>query len=72
MMGKKFSAVALWVLAPALVLTGCSTSNDVTSKDRGQDMTVSADTAAEFGDVVLPPGVEALGVDTDSGRDTRY
>lgn len=35
-------------------------------------MPVSADTAAEFGDVTLPPGIEVLGTDTDSGRDTRY
>ncbi|GAS94015.1 uncharacterized protein RMCC_0981 [Mycolicibacterium canariasense] len=35
-------------------------------------MSVSAETAAKFGQVTLPPGVEVLGVDTDSGRDTRY
>jgi hypothetical protein len=35
-------------------------------------MPVSAQTAADFGDVALPPGVQVLGTDTDSGRDTRY
>lgn len=35
-------------------------------------MSVSAETAAKFGEVTLPQGVEVLGADTDSGRDTRY
>lgn len=54
-----------------LMLCGCSTPD--APRDGGdQNMPVPAQTAAEFGDVTLPPGVEVLGTDTDSGRDTRY
>lgn len=35
-------------------------------------MPVPAETAAKFGEVTLPQGVQVLGTDTDSGRDTRY
>src|SRR5687768_11151881 len=60
-----FLAVAL------LVLCACSTPD--APRDGGdQTMPVSAQTAADFGDVALPPGVRVLGTDTDSGRDTRY
>lgn len=52
--------LALWVLS------ACSTE----VKKEGQK--VSAETAAQFGDVTLPQGVEVLATDTDSGRDTRY
>ncbi|KAA0120442.1 hypothetical protein CIW51_02855 [Mycolicibacterium sp. P9-22] len=54
-----------------LVLCACSTPD--APRDGGdQKMPVSAQTAADFGDVTLPPGVQVLGTDTDSGRDTRY
>jgi hypothetical protein len=60
-----FLAVAL------LMLCACSTPD--APRDGGdQTMPVSAQTAAEFGDVTLPQGIEVLGTDTDSGRDTRY
>jgi hypothetical protein len=35
-------------------------------------MSVSAQTAADFGAVRLPQGVDVLGVKHDSGRDMRY
>lgn len=70
---KKFAALASWLLAAALLFTACSTtSGDATAGDGGNGMPSSAEAAAEFGDVVLPPGVEVLGVDVDSGRDTRH
>jgi hypothetical protein len=54
-----------------LMLCACSTTE--APRDGGDKaMPVSAQTAAEFGDVTLPPGVQVLGTDTDSGRDTRY
>lgn len=53
------------------VLAACSSPE--TARDGGaQTMSVSAETAAKFGEVTLPQGVEVLGADTDSGRDTRY
>ncbi|MHA7662973.1 hypothetical protein [Mycolicibacterium sp. HS_4_1] len=48
------------------VLSACST------EVKSGSQKVSAETAAEFGDVTLPKGVEVLATDTDSGRDTRY
>jgi hypothetical protein len=54
-----------------LMLCACSTT-DAPRDEGDQNMPVSAQTAAEFGDVTLPPAVEVLGTDTDSGRDTRY
>lgn len=71
MIGKKCVALVMWLLA-AVLIAACTTPGDPTPEDRGQGMQASAATAAEFGDVVLPPAVEVLGVDTDSGRDTRY
>jgi hypothetical protein len=63
--------LAGFLAAVLLMLCACSTPD--APRDRGdQKMPVSAQTAAEFGDVTLPPGVEVLGTDTDSGRDTRY
>ncbi|MEN4474921.1 hypothetical protein [Mycolicibacterium cosmeticum] len=60
--------LALVVLA---VLAACSSPEK--ARDGGaQTMPVSAETAAKFGEVTLPQGVEVLGADTDSGRDTRY
>jgi hypothetical protein len=53
------------------VLSACSTHEPVRDEG-GQNMPVSAETAAKFGEVTLPQGVQVLGTDTDSGRDTRY
>lgn len=63
----------LAALLTVVLLTLCACSTPDAPRDGGdQKMPVSADTAAEFGDVTLPPGIEVLGMDTDSGRDTRY
>lgn len=67
MTGEKRRAAALWSLAAILLLmTGCGPGE---SRPGAQ---VSPDTAAQFGDVVVRPGVEVLAVDSDSGIDTRY
>jgi hypothetical protein len=67
MTGEKHRAAALCLLAAILLFTtGCGPG----ASSRGTQ--VSADTAAQFGDVTVPPGVEVLAVDSDSGIDTRY
>lgn len=67
MTGEKRRAAALCLLAAILLfLTGCGTGENRPGTQ------VSPDTAAQFGDVVVPPGVEVLAVDSDSGIDTRY
>ncbi len=68
MTGGKCSPLALWLLAMVLLFSACSTSPG----GRSPSGPVSAETAAGFGDVVIPPGVEVLGTDSDSGIDTRY
>lgn len=63
-------AVILLVAALALVcagVTACTGSND-----ERQTMPVSADEAAQFGEVSLPAGAEVLGTSTDGAIDTRY
>jgi hypothetical protein len=64
-MMRYLSALAVAVLT-LCALSACSTE----AKRGGQK--VSAETAAEFGEVTLPKGAEVLATDTDSGRDTRY
>ena len=61
----------LTVLLLLCALPGCTTGDDARDEG-GQGMPVSAETAAQFGDVTLPAGVQVLDTDTDSGRDTRY
>lgn len=63
------------ILAALLMMLGalsaCATHDAI--RDGGdQKMPVPAETAAKFGEVTLPQGVQVLGTDTDSGRDTRY
>ena len=66
MTGEKRRAPALWLLAAILLFTtGCGGASRPGTQ-------VSPDIAAQFGDVVVPPGVEVLAVDSDSGIDTRY
>lgn len=60
----------LSALAAAVVMLGVLSACSAEAKRGSQK--VSAETAAEFGDVTLPKGVEVLATDTDSGRDTRY
>jgi hypothetical protein len=61
------------ILALSLLAVLAACSSPETARDGGaQTMSVSAETAAKFGEVTLPQGVEVLGADTDSGRDTRY
>lgn len=63
----------LTVVLAVVLLMLCACSKPETPRDGGdQNMPVSAQTAAQFGDVTLPPDVQVLGTDTDSGRDTRY
>lgn len=69
MTGGKRTALVLWLFTVMLLFTACSTPEATTPRDGGQ---VSAATAAEFGDVALPAGADVLGVDSDSGIDTRY
>ncbi|MDF3341497.1 hypothetical protein P3H80_29030 [Mycolicibacterium septicum] len=67
MTGEKHRAAALCLLAAILLFTtGCGTGENRPGTQ------VSPDIAAQFGDVVVPPGVEVLAVDSDSGIDTRY
>ncbi|NKZ12908.1 hypothetical protein HGA11_18210 [Mycolicibacterium septicum DSM 44393] len=67
MTGEKRRAAALCLLAAILLFTtGCGPGANRPGTQ------VSPDTAAQFGDVVVPPGVEVLAVDSDSGIDTRY
>lgn len=63
--------LAAFLAVVLLMLCACSTP-DAPRDEGDQKMPVSAETAAGFGDVTLPPGVEVLGTDADSGRDTRY
>ncbi|MGA5543305.1 hypothetical protein ACPCIR_15750 [Mycobacterium sp. NPDC051198] len=69
MTGGKRTTLLLWLFTVTLLFTACSTPVATTPRDGGQ---VSAATAAEFGDVALPAGVDVLGVDSESGIDTRY
>lgn len=69
MTGGKRTALVLWLFAVTVLFTACSTPDAATPRDGGQ---VSAATAAGFGDVALPAGVVVLGVDSESGIDTRY
>lgn len=67
MTGEKRRAAVLCLLAAILLFTtGCGPGENRPGTQ------VSPDTAAQFGDVVIPPGVEVLSVDSDSGIDTRY
>jgi hypothetical protein len=61
-----YLAVLLLVVLPA-----CS-SHQAARNEGEQTMSVSPEAAANFGHVILPHGVQVLGADTDSGRDTRY
>jgi len=54
------------------ILILCTLSACSTEVTREQKAPVSAETAAAFGDVTLPPGAQVLATVTDSGRDTRY
>ena len=69
MTGGKRTGLVQWLLTVTLIFTACATPDTATPRDDGQ---VSAATAAGFGDVTLPAGVDVLGVDSDSGIDTRY
>lgn len=60
---------SLRILAAVLML--CAVPACSTEVRRG-GQTVSAETAAAFGDVTVPQGVQVLATDTDSGLDTRY
>lgn len=60
----------LSALAAAVLMVWVSSACSTEAKRGSQK--VSAEAAAEFGDVTLPKGVEVLATDTDSGRDTRY
>jgi hypothetical protein len=54
------------------ILIMCGLSACATEMGKEQKAPVSAETAAAFGDVTLPPGAQVLATVTDSGRDTRY
>lgn len=58
------------VLLMSCAASACATHD---ARDGGaQKSAVSAETAAKFGEVTLPQGIQVLGTDADSGRGTRY
>jgi len=64
-------ALILFVATITLVCA-CATARTGGDDERQDTMPVSADEAAQFGDVTLPAGAEVLGTSTDGAIDTRY
>ena len=59
------------VLLMSCAASACAT-HDAARDGGAQKTAVSAETAAKFGEVTLPQGIQVLGTEADSGRGTRY